>query len=155
MALPSWLLVSVGGRRSQRPGPSPTLVSLGPFHHWRHKSRVSLRGPPCALGVSSIPFGEVRNSWAYNFAGKRCFIKWYIIAWRQRWTGMSWAFKELYSISPSHQRFYASRACGCTTGSALLCVWREEMSCNNVIVRPLSTWMAHGMFDTSPFDSSF
>jgi hypothetical protein len=45
----------VGGRRSQRPGPSPTLVSLGPSHHRRHKSRVSLRGPPCALGVSSIP----------------------------------------------------------------------------------------------------
>jgi hypothetical protein len=55
MALPSWLLVSVGGRRSQRPGPSPTLVSLGPSHHRRHKSRVSLRGPPCALGVSGIP----------------------------------------------------------------------------------------------------
>jgi hypothetical protein len=51
----------VGGRRSQRPGPSPTLVSLGPSHHLRHKSRVSLRGPPCALGVSGIPYGEVRD----------------------------------------------------------------------------------------------
>src|ERR1700738_2522295 len=55
MALPSCLLVSVGGRRSQSPGPSPTLGSLGPSHHWRHKSWVSLRGPPCAHGVSGIP----------------------------------------------------------------------------------------------------
>jgi hypothetical protein len=62
MAFPSWLLVSVSGRRSQRPGPSPTLGSLGPSHHRRHKSRVSLRGPPCALGVSGISFGEVRDS---------------------------------------------------------------------------------------------
>src|ERR1700684_3273872 len=54
MALPSLLLVSMGGRRSQRPGPSPTLGSLGPSHHRRHKSRVSLRGPPCAHGVSGI-----------------------------------------------------------------------------------------------------
>jgi hypothetical protein len=52
----------VGGRRSQRPGPSPTLGSLGPSHHRRHKSRVSLRGPPCAHGVSDIPFGEVRDT---------------------------------------------------------------------------------------------
>jgi hypothetical protein len=51
----------MGGRRSQRSGPSPTLGSLGPSHHRRHKSRVSLRGPPCALGVSGIPFGEVRD----------------------------------------------------------------------------------------------
>jgi hypothetical protein len=51
----------MGWRRSQRPGPSPTLGSLGPSHHWRHKSRVSLRGPPCALGVSGIPYGEVRD----------------------------------------------------------------------------------------------
>jgi hypothetical protein len=62
MALPSWLLVSVGGRRSQRLGPSPTLGSLGPSHHRRHKSRVSLRGSPCALGVSGIPYGEVRDN---------------------------------------------------------------------------------------------
>jgi hypothetical protein len=61
MALPSWLLVFVGGRRSQRPGPSPTLGSLGPSHHRRHKSWVSLRGPPCAHGVLDIPFGEVRD----------------------------------------------------------------------------------------------
>src|ERR1700689_3733891 len=54
MALPSCPLVSVGGRRSQRPVPSPTLGSLGPSHHRRHKSRVSLRGPPCAHGVSGI-----------------------------------------------------------------------------------------------------
>jgi hypothetical protein len=38
------------------PGPSPTLGSLGPSHHRRYKSRVSLRGPFCALGVSGIPF---------------------------------------------------------------------------------------------------
>jgi hypothetical protein len=75
MAFPSWLLVSVGGRRSQRPGPSPTLGSLGPSHYRRHKSRVSLRGPPCALGVSGIPFGEVRDNttiwhmWTKNLRG--------------------------------------------------------------------------------------
>src|SRR5450631_3933704 len=62
MALPSCLLVSVGGRRSQRPGPSPTLGSLGPSHQQRHKSRVSLRGPPCAHGVSGTPHGEVRDT---------------------------------------------------------------------------------------------
>jgi hypothetical protein len=44
------------------PGASPTLGSLGPSHHRRHKSQVSLRGPPCAHGVSSIPYGEVRNT---------------------------------------------------------------------------------------------
>src|ERR1700738_3181098 len=62
MALPSCLLVSVGGRRSQRPGPSPTLGSLGPSHQRRYKSRVSLRGPPCAHGVLSTPHGEVRDT---------------------------------------------------------------------------------------------
>src|ERR1700737_2800654 len=62
MALPSCLLVSVGGRRSQRPGPSPTLGSLGPSHQRRHKSRVSLRGPPCAHGVSGTPHGELHDS---------------------------------------------------------------------------------------------
>jgi hypothetical protein len=61
MALPSWLLVFVGGRRSKRPGPSPTLGSLGPSHQWRHKSRVSLRGPPCAHSVAGTPHGEVRD----------------------------------------------------------------------------------------------
>ena len=65
MALPLWLLVSVGGRHSQRLGPSPTLGSLGPSHHRRHKSWVSLRGPPCAHGVSDIPFGEVRDNFGY------------------------------------------------------------------------------------------
>src|SRR6202048_4199486 len=62
MALPLCILVSVVGRRSQRPGPSPTLGSLGPSHQRRHKSRVSLRGPPCAHGVSGTPHGEVRDS---------------------------------------------------------------------------------------------
>src|ERR1700737_3396911 len=62
MALPLCILVSVGGRRSQRPGPSPTLGSLGLSHQWRHKSRVSLRGPPCAHGVLGTPYGEVRDT---------------------------------------------------------------------------------------------
>ena len=44
-----------GWRRSQRTWPSPTLGSLGPSRHRRHKSRVSLWGPPCAHGVSGIP----------------------------------------------------------------------------------------------------
>ena len=43
MALPLWLLISAGGRRSQCPGLSPTLGSLKPSHQWCHKSRVSLR----------------------------------------------------------------------------------------------------------------
>ena len=60
MAFPSWLLVSMGGRRSQRPGPSPTLGSLGPSHQWHHKSRLSLPGLPCAQDVSST-HEEVRN----------------------------------------------------------------------------------------------
>ena len=38
MALPLWLLVSMGGKHSQCPGPSPTLGSLGASHLWRHKS---------------------------------------------------------------------------------------------------------------------
>ena len=58
MALPLCILVSVGGRRSQRPGPSPTL---GPSHQRQHKSRVSLRGPPCANGILCTPQGEVRD----------------------------------------------------------------------------------------------
>jgi hypothetical protein len=58
MALPSWILVSVGGRRSQRPRPSSTLESLGPSHQRCHKSCVSLRGPPCTHGVSGAPREE-------------------------------------------------------------------------------------------------
>jgi hypothetical protein len=75
-------LVPVGGRRSQRPGPSPTLGSLRPSHHRRHKSRVSLRGPPCAFGVSNIPFGEVRdrmgimNSITLRSLGFQKFPRW-------------------------------------------------------------------------------
>ena len=60
MGLPSYVLVSVGGRRSQRLGPSPTLKSLGPFHQRRHKFQVSLEGSPCAHGILSIPCGELR-----------------------------------------------------------------------------------------------
>ena len=48
------------------PGPSPTLGSLGPSHQWRHKSRASLRGPPCAHGVAGTPEGEVRDTLAFN-----------------------------------------------------------------------------------------
>ena len=59
MALPSCLVISAGGRHSQRPGPSPTLGSLGPSHRRRHKSQVSLPGPLCAHGVSDTPHGEV------------------------------------------------------------------------------------------------
>jgi hypothetical protein len=44
------------------PGASPTLGSLGPSHQWRHKPRMSLRGPPCAHGVAATPHGEVRNT---------------------------------------------------------------------------------------------
>ena len=44
------------------PGPSPTLGSLGPSHQWRHKSRASLWGPPCAHGVAGTPQGEVRDN---------------------------------------------------------------------------------------------
>ena len=61
MALPLCLLISVGGRCAQRPGPSPTLGSLGPSHEQRHKSRVSLRSPPCAHDVSGTPLGEVHD----------------------------------------------------------------------------------------------
>ena len=43
------------------PGPSPTLGSLGPSHQWRHKSWVSLRGPPCAHGVAGTPQGDVHD----------------------------------------------------------------------------------------------
>jgi hypothetical protein len=53
----------VGWRRSKRPGPSPTLESLGPSHQWRHKPRVSLRGPRYAHGVEGTPHGEVRDMW--------------------------------------------------------------------------------------------
>ena len=53
---------SVGGRHYQHMGPSTTLGSLGPSHLWRHKSWVSLWGPPCAHGVASTPHGEVHNT---------------------------------------------------------------------------------------------
>ena len=53
----------MGRRRSQRPGPSPTLESLGLSRQCRHKSQVSLRGPPCAYGVLGTPHREVRNKY--------------------------------------------------------------------------------------------
>ena len=43
------ILVSLGGRHSQRLGPSPSLGSLGSSHQWRHKSRCH----------SGIPFGPM------------------------------------------------------------------------------------------------
>ena len=61
MALPLRLLVSVDGKRSQCPGPLPTLESLGPSHQWGYKSRVSLQGPPCAHSILCIPHEEVRD----------------------------------------------------------------------------------------------
>jgi hypothetical protein len=43
-------------------GSSPTLGSLGPSHHERHKSPVSHRGPPCAYGVLNISYRKVRDT---------------------------------------------------------------------------------------------
>ena len=71
MALSLWLLVSVGGRRSQCLKPSATLGSLGPSHFQPHKSQASLRGPLCAHRVSGIPYGEVYNNKNVN----RCDIE--------------------------------------------------------------------------------
>ena len=57
------------------PGPSPILGSLGPSHQWHHKSRASLRGPPCAHGGAGTPQGEVRDTaepfmkWGLDFVG--------------------------------------------------------------------------------------
>ena len=48
MALFSWLLVSMGGRRSQRPGPSPTLGSLRPL-------TSGVTSPRCHSGVPLVP----------------------------------------------------------------------------------------------------
>jgi hypothetical protein len=45
-----------------------------PSHHRRHKSRVSLRGPPCALGVSGIPYGEVRDNGPQILLLVLCFL---------------------------------------------------------------------------------
>ena len=76
---PSWLLVPVGGRCFQRPGPLPTLGSLGPSHHGRHKSLVSLRGPPCGHGVLSIPLE--RCSTYCDFWWKNTHVNWYAQSW--------------------------------------------------------------------------
>ena len=54
MALSSWLLVIVHGRRSKRPGPSPKLGSLGSSHQWYHKSLVSLRGPLAPIVLRAL-----------------------------------------------------------------------------------------------------
>lgn len=62
MSIPSWLLVSVGERRLQRPGSSPTLGPLRFPSPWHPKARASLRCPPWALGVAGTPQGEVRDT---------------------------------------------------------------------------------------------
>ena len=71
MAVSLCLLVSVGGRCSQRSGPLPTVGTLGPSYQRRDKSHVSLQGPPCAHGLSGIPHGEVPDKirgppWCYK-----------------------------------------------------------------------------------------
>ena len=73
MALPLRLLVSMGGRRSQRPGLSPTLGLLGPSHQRHHKSRESLRGFPSAHGVSGTPHGEVCDIEGENYYCRKSF----------------------------------------------------------------------------------
>ena len=66
MSIPSWLLDSVDRRCLQHPGSSTTLGPLGFRHQWRHKSRASLRGPPCAHGVAGTPHREVRDTKPYQ-----------------------------------------------------------------------------------------
>lgn len=78
MALPSWLLVSVGGRRTQCSGPSPILGSLGP-HQRHHKFQVSLRGPPYAHGVSGTPHEEVCDNLGQIFVVSN---KYFVVAIR-------------------------------------------------------------------------
>lgn len=53
---------TMGGRRFQCAGPSPTLGSLGTFHQWCHKFWGSLWGPPCAQVVAGTPHGEVHDT---------------------------------------------------------------------------------------------
>ena len=60
----------MGGRRSQRPGPLPTLGSLGPFHHGHHKLWMSLRGSPFVYGVSGTPNEEVPGEIDVKVLGK-------------------------------------------------------------------------------------
>ena len=93
MALPSWLLVFMGGMHSQRQGPSPTLGLLGPSHLWRHKSRVSFRGPPCAYNVVDIPHGEVHDTPVILLGITHCFQ----LPWRP--TIDIWMNKKTYMNS--------------------------------------------------------
>ena len=51
----------MGGRRSHRLGALTHTRITWASHQRRHKSRVSLRGPPWAHGVSNTPYGEVRD----------------------------------------------------------------------------------------------
>ena len=78
MALPLWLLVSVDWRRSQCLRTSSTLGSLGPHHQWRHKSRVSLKGPPSAHDVSGTPFGELRDSCIWHIWNNPTMWIWWL-----------------------------------------------------------------------------
>ena len=55
MALPSCFLVSMGGRRSQHPGPSSTLTSLGLSHQRRHMSWVITSGSPLCSSCCGHP----------------------------------------------------------------------------------------------------
>lgn len=54
MVLPSWILVSVGGRRSLCRGPSPILGPLGYFHQQHHKSRLSLWDPLVPMVLQAL-----------------------------------------------------------------------------------------------------
>ena len=129
MALPSWLLVSVGGRRSQRLGPSPALGSLGPSHQWCHKSRVSLWAPPCAHGVVGTPHGEVHGNclqtltfsfvcWAQWLANPNCWIVTLAFAYVRL---ISWS--STLSCSHTDMELLDNVYCFCTT-TTLLIVYR-------------------------------
>ena len=61
MALPLSFVVYMDKTRSQYPGPSPTLRSLGPSHQQHHNFQVSLRIHFYAHGISGTPREEVRD----------------------------------------------------------------------------------------------
>jgi hypothetical protein len=60
MALPSWLLVPVGGRHSKCSGASPTLESFGCLKSTPQIPCVT-PGSICTHDVLGIPYGEVRD----------------------------------------------------------------------------------------------
>ena len=61
LALPTRLLVSIGGRHSQRLGPSPTLASLGPSHQQCHKSQVSPGSHFCPWCLAHSLWGDAQH----------------------------------------------------------------------------------------------